>query len=278
MFTVDVEDWYQTNDFNIPPNQWGDYESRVESSTRAILELLDRHNVKATFFVLGCVAERSPELVKEICAKGHEIGSHGGWHRMLTGMDRDTFRKDLLYSKNLLEGITQKECRMFRAPSWSIAASNRWVLEILEEEGFVCDSSIQPFKTPLSGMSKVPTRPFHPVIGGRKLNIIEFPSTVFEIGPLRIPFSGGFYLRFMPYGIIKRAFKKVSLKKHAMLYVHPWETDPLHPVIKGALHIKFIHYTNLNTTMQKLDKLLGSFNFITLEEAIRDKEYPEIKI
>ena len=147
VFTIDVEDWYHTMDFNFPQEDWDKYEDRVEVGLRLIMEVLERHNVKATFFVLGCVAKKHPDLIKEIASLGHEIGSHGTNHRMVTAQSREEFRADVAMSKQILEDITGEKVKLYRSSSWSIVPKTIWALRILEEEGFICDSSIQPFRT-----------------------------------------------------------------------------------------------------------------------------------
>ncbi|MDF2523518.1 MAG: pgdA 6 [Clostridiales bacterium] len=270
--TIDVEDWYMTDDFSIDTSNWDQYEDRIEKSTRGILELLKANKVRATFFVLGCVAQRHPGLIRDIANDGHEIGSHGGWHKMVSKMEKEEFRTDLLFSKHLLEAITGKECNMFRAPSWSISSDNFWVLEVLEEEGFICDSSIQPFKTPLSGINGSPLYPFHPVIRGRQLKLIEFPSTVLSMAPFMIPFAGGFYLRALPYFVVKNALRRVNKHREGMIYVHPWELDIDQPKLNFPRHLRMIHYLNLKTTREKLSSLIKEFDFVPLGEIIEDKK------
>lgn len=264
ILTIDVEDWYQTHDFNIAVNEWNNYEERIESSTRTVLELLSKHSVHATFFVLGCIAQKHPGLIKEIASSGHEIGSHGGWHRMINTYSREEFRADLKYSKNVLEDITGNRVCLYRAPSWSVSPATLWALQILEEEGFICDSSIQPFKTPLSGFKKAPGVPFHPIIDGKKLKLLEFPTPLYRAGRLYIPFSGGFYLRALPISLTTMLLRNVNKHGYGMIYVHPWETDFNQPRLKAKPHIKFVHYYNINSTAFKLDRLLANFSFMPL--------------
>lgn len=271
--TVDVEDWYHTKDFDFDYKDWGKYESRIEYSLNTILELFLKHNVKATFFVLGYVARNHPELIRKIQSQGHEIGSHGNYHKLVYKQTPKEFREDICNSKKLLEDILGKEVNFFRASSWSISSENLWALNILEEEGFKVDSSVQPFKTPLSGMKKSPITPFHPIVNGKKLNLLEFPPTVLSLGGLKIPFAGGFYLRILPFQIIKYALKNVNKKREGLIYTHPWETDINQPKLKTSPIIKFVHYTNISTTTGKLEKLLSSFEFFTLGETIKDKKY-----
>lgn len=276
VFTIDVEDWYHTMDFNFPQSTWDNYEDRVEYGLKSIMEVLSKHNVRATFFVLGCVAKKHPELIKEILNLGHEIGSHGTNHVMVTTQTREEFRADVAMSKEILEDITGAQVKLYRSSSWSIVPETIWALKILEEEGFICDSSIQPFKTPLSGFKHAPRQPFYPIIDGKRLNILEFPPSVLPIFNICLPFCGGLYLRTFPIEYIKYALKRVNKKAPGMIYTHPWEVDIGQPRLKVPIHTKFTHYYNLKGTLNKLDNVLTNFKFITLEELIKDGNYKAI--
>lgn len=268
--TVDVEDWYMTNGLDIDPAEWPKYEDRVAASTSVLLGLLDRYRARGTFFVLGCVAERHPELVKDIAARGHEIGSHGYWHRLVTRQTLDEFRQDVRLSKETLERIVSREVRFYRAPSWSIAPNRYEALRILAEEGFVCDSSLQPFRTPLSGVSGSPKAPFAPVLDGEALGLTEFPPTVAELAGASVPFSGGFYLRAMPYPFVRWALRQVNRTRPGMIYVHPWELDPEQPRVKTSMFVRTIQYYGLGGTSRKLERLLRDFRFRPLGEIVEE--------
>ena len=269
IFTIDVEDWFHTMDFNFSMDTWHTYENRIEYGLNAIMDVLSKHNVKATFFVLGCVAKQHPSLIRRIIALGHEIGSHGMNHRMVTTQNREEFREDVIMSKEILQELTGQPIDLYRSSSWSIVPETIWALGVLEEEGFICDSSIQPFKTPLSGFKSAPREPFYPIIDGRKLNILEFPPSVLPFLNGCLPFCGGLYLRTFPIEYIKYALKKVNKSNHGMIYTHPWELDCGQPRLKMPMHIKFTHYYNLDSTLNKLDGLLESFKFTTLGEVVR---------
>lgn len=278
ILTIDVEDWYHTNDFNFSEKSYDDFESRIIGSTERLLDLLKRVDTKATFFVLGYVAQKNKELVKRIAAEGHEIGSHGMWHKLIYEESPDEFRTGLVASKKILEDITGKPVTLYRAPSWSINRETQWALEILDEEGFHADSSIYPVKAVLYGVEHAPLTPFHPVVNGKTLNIIEFPATVYDFGKVRIPFAGGLYLRILPAWLIVRALKSLNTRRPAIVYSHPWETDTGQPVLKAPPLIKFVHYYNLDTTLVKLEKLLNTFTFVPLGSAINSEEYPAIPL
>ena len=265
-------------DFNFPISRWEEFEDRIDYGLSIILETLEKFNTKATFFILGCVAKKQPHLIKKIAAMGHEIGSHGTWHRLVYKQKVEEFRDDVVYSKRILEDITGREVVLFRASSWSISENTLWALEVLEEEGFICDSSIQPFKTPLSGMNNVPTYPFHPIIGDKKLSILEFPPSVLRVGNWKIPFCGGLYLRVMPYRFIEKAIEIINKDREAMIYIHPWEFDLGQPRLKVPPHIKFTHYYNIKNNPLKLERLLKKFDFKTLGELIKENSYGSYKI
>lgn len=272
ILTIDVEDWYHTKDFNFGTETWSNYENRVDKSTRIILDILDQYSTCATFFVLGHAARKNPLLVKEIAKRGHEVASHGMWHELVTRQTEQAFREDVVSSKKLLEDISGEIINKFRASSWSISSNTLWALEILEELGFICDSSIQPFWNVLSGDASMPCQPFHPVINGKKLTLLEFPQTVFELNKLRIPFSGGFYFRAMPIDLTISILKKVSQKQAAMMYLHPWEIDIDQPRLRAWPHIKFVHYYNIENNARKLQALLENFKFTSLGNAISSKK------
>jgi polysaccharide deacetylase family protein (PEP-CTERM system associated) len=278
-FTVDVEDWYQTSDFNFPPAGWGHYEDRVERNTLKILDLLDDYNVKGTFFVLGCVAAKFPRLVAEIAARGHEIGSHGGWHRPLTRLSWDETVADLRFGKAVLEGITGRPVRSFRAPSWSLEPATFRVLAFLSAEGITCDSSLQPFRTPLSGVPRAPHLPFRPSLGGIALNLVEYPSTVLKWKGMCVPFSGGLYLRTLPSSLVHWALRKVNEQRSGMVYVHPWDVDPGQPRLPCSPVIRFVHYAGLGSTEAKIRALLRHFSFVPLQDLVRQvRSFPIIPL
>jgi polysaccharide deacetylase family protein (PEP-CTERM system associated) len=276
--TIDVEDWYQTLDFNFDIKTWNTYEDRIEYSLNLIIDMLDKYNVKGTFFVLGCLAEKHPKLIRRLAEKGHEIGSHGSFHKLVYSQTKEEFREDIMKSKKLLEDITAKEVVLFRASSWSISENTLWALSILEEEGYMCDSSIQPFKTPLSGINGAPRVPYYPIVNGEKLKLLEFPPTVMSINKLAIPFCGGLYLRALPMPFINYAINKVNKSSSALIYAHPWEVDLGQPRLDVPPHIQFTHYYNLNNTLNKLNKLLHKFEFVPLGEVIKGVQYDALPV
>lgn len=278
IFTVDVEDWFHTMDFNFPVSSWANYENRLDYGMKIILELLDKYDTKATFFILGCIAKSNPNLVKQISERGHEVASHGNLHRMITTQDKEEFRDDVTISKEILEQTTGKSINLYRSSSWSIVPKTIWALEVLEELSFKYDSSIQPFSTPLSGFKRAPRTPYYPVINGRTLRLLEFPPSVLSFGKACFPFCGGLYLRTLPKSFVAYALKKVNKKGPGMIYTHPWESDVNQPFLKVPAHIKFTHYYNLKSTAEKLEYLLKEFEFSTFSEVVKDGKFPALEL
>ncbi len=278
-FTVDVEDWYQSNDFDFPPDRWDRYENRIDDSTLHLLDVLDEYKIRATFFVLGCVAARSPHLVREIAGRGHEIGSHGFWHRPLTRLSWDEITSELRFGKEVLEEITGLPVQSFRAPSWSLSPRTYRVLEFLAAEGITCDSSLQPFRTPLFGVKNAPHFPFRPSLGGIALNLVEYPPTVLKLNGVCFPFSGGLFLRILPSHLVKWALQKVNEQRPGMIYVHPWEMDPGQPRLRCSPIIRFVHYFGLSSTEAKVRSLLEYFPFVPLRDLVGQSDaFPVIPL
>jgi polysaccharide deacetylase family protein (PEP-CTERM system associated) len=271
--TVDVEDWYHTNGLNIPKSDWDSLPSTVNKNTMKLLDLFDEYGVKATFFVLGDVAKKNPQLVKEIVRRGHEIGSHGMNHQLVYRQSVEEFKEDVLESLETLKEISGQNISYYRAPSWSISEERLEVLEFLAQNGIKVDSSLQPFKTPLSGMNGIPTHPFKPVIGGKFLDLVEFPPTVMQVSKnMTFPFAGGFYLRFFPYQVIAKLLDRMNRKKPGLVYVHPWEIDPSIPKQRTSWFIYIIQYYRLHSTERKLRKLLMNFKFAPIGKVIEQQE------
>jgi polysaccharide deacetylase family protein (PEP-CTERM system associated) len=274
--TVDVEEWFHTNGLCIPPHHWETYPSTVVEKTERILDIFDEHQVKATFFILGWVAKKHPWLVQEILKRGHEIGSHGLNHHLVSQQTIKEFKTDFIESISILEEASGNKIKYYRAPTWSISKEKLEVLTILEEYGINCDSSLQPFKTPLSGISGLPREPYIPVLQNRALKLIEFPPTVCDF--FKVPYAGGFYLRFFPYWFIRQCLKKRNESRAGMVYIHPWELDSNLPKIIASPHIQFIHHYGVKDTETKLKKLLQDFQFTSIGEVIKGQNYPEISI
>ena len=265
VLSVDVEDYFHVEAFasHIRREQWDSYPPRVERNMALILELFDRHRVKATFFILGWVAEKFPALAKQIASGGHEVGCHGYAHRHLLKMTPQEFRTDIQKASGVLTGQTGQPVRCYRAPSFSIVRQTTWALEILAEEGFVFDSSIFPVRHDLYGMPDAERFPHW-------LNaVFEFPPSTIRRWNHNVGIGGGGYLRFMPYGLTHWGLQHINEvdKQPAMVYFHPWEIDPGQPRIQARFRSRLRHYTNLATMEDKITRLLRNFRFSTLSAA-----------
>jgi polysaccharide deacetylase family protein (PEP-CTERM system associated) len=269
--TVDVEDYYQVSAFEgrVSRNQWAEYPSRVAASTRKLLSLFDVHQVKATFFVLGWVAEQLPELVMDIHDRGHEIGSHSYWHRMVHTLTPEEFRADLRRSKDVLEQVTGTAVCAYRAPSFSITARSMWALDILAEEGFTIDSSIYPVRHDRYGIPGAAVEPHYLQLSAGPL--LEFPPSVMPLGRYRLPVAGGGYFRLYPKSLTHLAVRRCNESGLPfMFYIHPWEVDPEQPRIAGVgWKSRARHYVNLRHTGAKLNWLLGRVRFGSIGEVMR---------
>jgi polysaccharide deacetylase family protein (PEP-CTERM system associated) len=263
-FTVDVEDFFQVSAFerDIARSTWNDLPSRVVQSTHRLLELLGRHQVQGTFFILGFVARRFPGLVRQIQAAGHEIGSHSYWHRLIYSQTAEQFRADLRQSKAVLEDAIGVPVTTFRAPSFSITRRSLWALEVLVEEGFQSDSSVFPTHHDRYGIPGAqPTiHTLHTPSGP----LVEFPPSIARYGRLALPVGGGGYFRLYPYSLSRMLLGRIARREQRpfMFYVHPWEIDPDQPRLQAGSRLsRFRHYVNLSSTERKLDRLLRDFPF-----------------
>lgn len=270
--TFDVEDYFQVSAFEkrVRYEDWGKFESRVAGNTRRILDLLDSGGTKATFFVLGWVAEREPALVREIAERGHEVASHGFSHRLVYRMTPEEFREDVRRSKELLESITSRAVRGFRAPSFSIVTETLWGLEVLAELGFQYDSSIFPVVHPCYGMPRHERFP-HRVssAGNGSPGLVEFPLSTARIGGWNVPVAGGAYLRLFSHRFIRWGLRRLNAAgRPGILYLHPWELDPDQPRIPCSLATRLRHYLGLRRTEAALRKLLGEFRFATVVDVL----------
>lgn len=269
-FTVDVEDYFHVTAFarTVSPAAWGDFESRVVNNTRRMLRLLETHDVRGTFFILGWVAERHPGLVREIQKAGHEIGCHSYWHRLVFDQTPDEFREDLLQATKILEEITSERVSAYRAPSFSITERSVWALDVLAEEGYTHDSSIFPVRHDCYGMPGAERFPHAlPRPAG---TLVEFPPSVHRWGRWNVPVAGGGYFRLYPARFSLRCLQSIN-RSHGqpcMFYIHPWEIDPHQPRLPGSLKSRFRHYQNLHTTERKLEVLLKNFRFGTMSAAL----------
>jgi len=270
--TIDVEDYYHVSAFEsiIPYRDWERFESRVEQNTHRILDLLDQYKTKATFFVLGWVAERQPKLIRTISEQAHEVASHGYAHQRIDTQSPDQFREETRRSKRIIEDAIGQPIFGYRAASYSITAKSMWALDILREEGFLYDSSIFPVRHDLYGIPGY-NRTCHLLNGHGGSGIVEFPLSTLRLAGINIPIAGGGYLRFFPYGFTRWAITQLNEKEGqpAVVYLHPWEIDPEQPRIPAGARSRFRHYMNLNKTEDRLKALLRDFTFGTMSEVLR---------
>ncbi len=271
--TVDVEDYFQVSAFEktIDRAQWDSIPCRIEGNMDRILNLFSEKKIKATFFTLGWIAERYPNLVRRIVSEGHELASHGFTHTRVTQQSPKVFRADIEKTKKLLEDISGVEVKGYRAPSYSIGASNLWALDELYEAGYLYSSSIYPVKHDLYGMPEASRFSFRP---RGDQGILEIPITTIRLGNKNIPCGGGGFFRLYPYVVSRWALRRVNEKESqpGMFYFHPWEIDPDQPRQPDiSLKTRFRHYFNLGRMEQRLVALLRDFNWGRMDHIFLEK-------
>lgn len=269
--SVDVEDYFHVAALSeaIARDDWEQMNSRVDASTRRLLDVFDAGETKATFFTLGWVAERHPELVREIQRRGHEVACHGYSHRLVYQQAPEEFRQETLRSKGILEDITGAPVEGYRAASYSITGQSRWALDILVEAGFRYDSSIFPVRHDLYGMPGAQRFP-HRLETESGASIIEFPPSTARVLGQNLPAAGGGYFRLYPYALSRWLMRRVNEGEDQpiVFYLHPWEVDPDQPRVDAGWKSRFRHYNNLDKCESRLRQLLGEFRFGTLREVL----------
>jgi polysaccharide deacetylase family protein (PEP-CTERM system associated) len=261
--TIDVEEWFHVSLFRkkIRREEWDGLKSSVVANTCRVLNILAEKRVKATFFILGWVAERYPEIVIAIQEQGHEIGSHTYSHQIIYEQSRQEFAADVQRSMTILEDLTGERVDSFRAPSYSITRSSLWAWEVLADLGIKHDSSIFPVKHDLYGIPDAPRFPFYVNLKDRP-RLVEVPLSTIRLGDKNIPMAGGGYLRLYPLWFIRRSIKRINQENRpAIIYLHPWELDPGLPRLKTGLFKTLRHYGNLSLTEERLRRLLDEFSF-----------------
>jgi polysaccharide deacetylase family protein (PEP-CTERM system associated) len=270
ILTIDFEDWYHCAFVDVPEEHWDMYESRIEYQLNEILRLLKESDNKATFFAVALLAEKHPELIIQIAAEGHELALHGYAHKMLTEQSRGEFERDIKNSLDLLSSVSDQKILGFRAPAWSVNDDNKtFVATTLRKNGFLYDSSIFPFKTYQYGSSKAPRHPYllHTNTGS---SIYEIPPSVLEFSHLRIPFSGGFYFRMLPYALIKMGIRRMNNEGYpAVTYLHHHDIDEEQPRMIKGFKERFIVYANSKRCKKKFEKLLNDFRFGRMDEYVK---------
>jgi polysaccharide deacetylase family protein (PEP-CTERM system associated) len=274
--TIDVEDYYHVAALAsvIRFEDWERCESRVERNVSRLLDLLDEHGAKATFFVLGWVAERYPHLVPAIHSRGHEVASHGYAHQLIYTQTPGKFREETRRSKHLLEDAIGQPILGYRAASYSITKESLWALEILQDEGFRYDSSIFPIHHDRYGIPGAP-RFCHIVKGQRGAGLVEFPPSTVRVARVNLPIAGGGYFRIFPYAFTRWGIRRINTKEHqpAIVNLHPWEIDPGQPRIRVHPAARFRQYFNLEKTEQRLIRLLRDFRFGTVSAVLQNQGF-----
>jgi len=268
-FTIDLEDWFCSHNLQekIQFQDWSKLPGRIVEPTMRILQLLKKYDCKATFFVLGWIADHYPDLVKTIALEGHEIASHGYAHRLLTSMTPESFEEDVKKSIVAIYNACGIVPQGFRAPAFTVVKSTLWALDVLEKLEFKYDSSIYPTSVhPDYGIGNAPLTIFLP-----KKDLIEVPLSCAVFYHKNIPCSGGAYLRFLPYQLYKKLINNViESGRSFVFYIHPWEIDTAMPRVKLPVLKYLRHYTNISSTFGKMERLLQDFEFTSLENVLHE--------
>jgi len=262
ILTIDVEEHFHSPAFDalFGADKWPQLESRIEFGVDKVLRILDEHDVTATFFILGWVAERFPETIRKVLARGHEIGCHGYSHRFVYKLTPAEFREEVERTLGLLKGLGCETVQGYRAPAFTITNDSLWALDIIAEMGFRYDASIYPIYRPRYGIPSC-DRFMHSIDAGDR-QIVEIPASTIAMFCRNWPVAGGGYLRLCPYSFTRWAIRKINEEGHpAVVYIHPWELDPDQPRLKPDPKNRFTHYVGLGTTENKLRRLLRDFSF-----------------
>lgn len=275
ILTFDIEDWYNC-DFITPDFNWDKYEVRIYEGIDKILGELDARKLKGTFFCLGWIAEKHPEVIRKIQAQGHHLGCHSYQHELSYTFDREGFKQDTDKSKKLIEDLTGEPVNAFRAPGFSIKKNNLWALEVLTELGFEYDSSILPADHDYGGFSEFGEAKPTLLKLANGLQLKEFPVNIHSVLGKQMVFSGGGYFRLFPYKLIKYW---ANQSDYLMTYFHARDFDPGQPMIKSLpLMRKFKSYVGLSTSFAKFQKLLNDFDFVNIEEADKKIDWKSVKV
>jgi len=269
--TIDVEDYFQVSAFApyIRREDWPSRECRVERNVGRILAMLAGRDTKATFFTLGWIAERYPQLVRDIVAQGHELASHGYGHERASDLSEAAFRDDVDRAKKLLEDIAGTPVKGYRAPSFSIGTGNLWAFDVLARAGYRYSSSIYPIAHDHYGMPDSPRFAYRLSAG-----ILEVPVTTLRVGSRNLPSSGGGYFRLLPYALSRWMIRRVNQQdgESAIFYFHPWEIDPGQPRVPGIdAKTRFRHYVNIPRMEAKLGTLLDDFRWGRMDDIFLDR-------
>ncbi len=274
ILSVDVEDWFQVEAQAevIKFADWDDIEMRVWPNVMTLLAIFERFGVHATFFILGWIVEKLPGIVESIAAGGHEIGSHGYGHRLVSSQDCSEFTRDVEQSIAWIKKAVDVEIKGYRAPSFSLGERTPWAWKVLADAGFAYDSSIFPIHHDTYGSPDFPRHPFRFELEDGRI-IDEIPMTTMRFLGHNLPAAGGGYLRLFPYWFTRRAIRAANrINQPAVVYLHPWEIDPHQPRTRLSFKSRFRHYTNLDTTIYKLERLLSDFRFGSISEYLHESD------
>ncbi len=273
-FTVDVEDYFHVAALSsaVSRDSWSMRESRVAENIERLLGILETHNVRATFFVLGWLAERVPALVRRIADAGHEIACHGFSHRLVYTQTPAEFREETIRAKHYLEDTVGHAVVGYRAASFSVTRDSLWALDVLIDLEFHYDSSIFPIHHDLYGLPGATPEP-HRVSAPSGRTLAEFPMSAASFLGVQVPVSGGGYFRILPYWVTRAGLKQINERRERpfAFYLHPWELDPDQPRIRVGAFSRFRHYTNLSRCEARLQRVLGDFAFTTMHEALQQR-------
>ncbi|MBD3226425.1 MAG: DUF3473 domain-containing protein [Caldithrix sp.] len=268
ILSVDVEEWFHPEAVHhlFPNENWQELDERVTHNVLRLLDLFEKREVTATFFILGWIARQHPELVKRIAEAGHEIASHGNQHRMLTKMNKDEFREDLKTSKDILQDVIGQQVIGFRAPTFSLVKETRWAWSVMVDLGFRYDSSVYPIWHDRYGIPDAP-RFAYTAFQKNGQSLIEFPMPTLRILGKNIPFGGGGYLRLLPLPFTKMAIRRFhSLRQPSIIYVHPWEFDDDQPRLNLGAVQKWRHYHNIDKNLARLGRLLQNYQWVSFKD------------
>ncbi len=264
-FSIDLEDWFQVFEEN-DVSAWDSFESRIENNSLKLIDIMDKHKVKATIFALGYIAEKYPGLIKLFYERGHEIGSHGYSHTQIFRLTPEKFDTELKRTNDAIGSIIGKQPIGFRAPIFSIVDKSFWAFDVLLDNGFKYDSSVYPVLNYRYGMVRS-ARFKHIITAESGRQIVEIPVTTGRLFGVNLPVAGGAYFRFWPYRVIKWGFNQVNKSGYpGVFYMHPWEVDPDQPDIEMPRRIHLTHYHRLESTLGNLERLFTDFKFSSMAD------------
>lgn len=273
ILSFDIEEWFHPEIFNgmFPQSSWDKLEPRVEKNTEIILNFLNRKRLRATFFFVGWVAEKYPQLVQAVAQEGHEIGSHSYAHSMITKMTPESFREDLKRSLDVLNSLSNHSVIGFRAPTFSITKETLWAIPILFEEGIRYDSSVFPIYHDRYGIPDAPREPYQIYKNGDE-GVWEYPMTTVQFGNFNLPVGGGGYFRLYPFSLTQYLMKKcIREGRNLIFYAHPWEFDLGLPRVKMGVLKSLRHYTGIKKFLDRLDRLTDLFPFTSFREVLSSR-------